>query len=92
MCGLSPVMASGVTFHYGTLVSHCGVLSCHRALALGAKASGVVAHRLICPVACSIFLDQGLSLCPLHWQVILNHCTTREVSHEDFNITNPFNP
>ena len=28
----------------------------------------VVAHRLSCCVACGIFLDQGLNLCPLHWQ------------------------
>ena len=26
-------------------------------------------HRLSCPAACGIFLDQGLNLCPLHWQV-----------------------
>ena len=90
--GLSQVMASRATFHYGTLVSHCGVFSCHRALALSAKALEVVAHGLICTMACSIFLNQGLNLCPLHWQVILNHCTTREVLHEDFNITNSFNP
>ena len=25
-------------------------------------------HRLSCPVACGIFLDQGLNSCPLHWQ------------------------
>ena len=25
-------------------------------------------HRLSCPAACGIFLDQGLNLCPLHWQ------------------------
>ena len=92
VCGLSPVMASGATFHYGALVSHCGVFPCYRAQALGAKALGVVAHRFICPMACSIFLDQELNLCPPHWQVILNHCTIREVLHEDFNITNPFNP
>ena len=26
-------------------------------------------HRLSCPVACGIFLDQGWNLCSLHWQV-----------------------
>ena len=26
-------------------------------------------HRHCCSVACGIFLDQGLNLCPLHWQV-----------------------
>ena len=28
--------------------------------------------------ACGIFLEQGSNLCPLHWQEILNHWTTRE--------------
>ena len=39
----------------------------------------VVAHVISCSVACGIFLDQGSNLCPLHWQVDSNHCTTREV-------------
>ena len=30
--------------------------------------SVAVAYRLSCPVAGGIFLDQGLNLCPLHWQ------------------------
>ena len=30
--------------------------------------SVVVVHGLSCPVACGIFLDQGLNLWPLHWQ------------------------
>ena len=35
-----------------------------------AWASVVVVHGLSCSVACGIFLDQGLNLCPhLHWQV-----------------------
>ena len=29
----------------------------------------VVAHRVSCPKACGIFLDQGSNPCPLHWQV-----------------------
>ena len=29
--------------------------------------SVVVVHRLICPMACGIFLDQGPNPCPLHW-------------------------
>ena len=28
----------------------------------------VVAHGLSCSTACGIFPDQGLNLCPLHWQ------------------------
>ena len=31
--------------------------------------SGVEACGLSCPLACGIFLDQGLNLCLLHWQV-----------------------
>ena len=34
--------------------------------------SVVVVHRLSCSAACGIFLDQGLNLCPLHWQVDSN--------------------
>ena len=33
-----------------------------------AWASGVVAHELIFPVTCGIFLDQGSNSCLLHWQ------------------------
>ena len=29
--------------------------------------SGVLAHRLSCPVAGGIFTDQELNPCPLHW-------------------------
>ena len=32
-----------------------------------------------CHVACGIFPDQGSNPHPLPWQVILNHCTIREV-------------
>ena len=31
--------------------------------------ASLVAHRLSCPATCGIFLDQGLNLCLLHWQV-----------------------
>ena len=30
----------------------------------------VLVHGLNCPMACGIFPDQGLNLCPLHWQAI----------------------
>ena len=33
------------------------------------EGSTAVAHWLSCSVACGIFLDQGLNLCLLHWQV-----------------------
>ena len=41
--------------------------------------SVVATHGLSCPGACGIFPDQGLNPCPLQWQGILNHWTTREV-------------
>ena len=31
--------------------------------------SVVMAHSLSCSMACGMFPDQGLNLCPLHWQV-----------------------
>ena len=36
---------------------------------LQSMGSAVVVHRLSCSTACGFFLDQGLNLCPLHWQV-----------------------
>ena len=38
-----------------------------------------VAHEFSCPTACGIFLHQGLSPCPMHWQWLFNHWATREV-------------
>ena len=43
--------------------------SCGRAQVLGVSASVVVAHGPGCSMACGMFPDQGLNLCPLHWQV-----------------------
>ena len=48
--------------------SHCDGPSCCEAWALGVRASVVVAHGLSCSMVCGIFPDQGLNLCPLHWQ------------------------
>ena len=39
-----------------------------RAQALGSQASGAVVYRLSCSATCGIFPDQGLNLCPQHWQ------------------------
>ena len=33
--------------------------------------------RLGCSVTCVLFPDQGSSLCPLQWQVVLNHLAAR---------------
>ena len=51
-----------------TWASHCSGFSCCKAWAPGCVGSVVVAHRLSCPVACGIFLEQGSNPCPLHWQ------------------------
>ena len=68
--GFSLVAASG---GYSSL--WCAGFSCCGAWALGAwasvvvaRGSVVVAHGISCSVACGIFPDQGLNLCPLHWQ------------------------
>ena len=46
-----------------------GQASAAVALELQSTGSVAVACRLSCPMACGIFLDQGLNPCPLHWQV-----------------------
>ena len=66
--GLSLLVASG-----GHSPSRCAGLSLSRPLLLrstGSRRAGsvVVAHGPSCSAACGIFPDQGLNLCPLHWQ------------------------
>ena len=41
------------------VLEHAGFRSC---------GSWALKHELSCPEACRIFPDQGLNLCPLHWQ------------------------
>ena len=53
----------------GAQASHCSGFSCCSAWAIGHAGSVVMAHKLSCPMACGIFLDQGSTLCPLHWQM-----------------------
>ena len=47
---------------------------------MGSRCSGsvVVARGLSCFTAHGIFPDQGLNLCPLHWQRTFDHQTTTE--------------
>ena len=61
----------------GLLIAVGSLVTEHRLY--GAWASENVAHRLSCPVACGIFLDQGWHLYPLVGRHILNHWITREV-------------
>ena len=68
MQGLSLVAASG-----GHSSSRCAGLSLSRPLLLLSTSSRhtgsvVVAHGPSCSAACGIVPDQGLNLCPLHWQ------------------------
>ena len=56
--GYSPVAVCGLLIVLASLVVEHGLS--------GAGASVVLVHRLSCPKACGIFLDQGLNLCPLH--------------------------
>ena len=53
----------------GVRASHCSGFPCG-AQAVGTRAPGVVGYRPCCSDACGIFPDQGLNLCPLHWQAL----------------------
>ena len=68
-CGLSLAVAGRGC----SLVVGCGPILVVASLVVehrlkGMQASVVVVHGLDCPMACGIFPDQGLNLCPLHWQ------------------------
>ena len=63
--GYSLVAAHRLIITVASLLVEHGLLVEH--VVMGA--SIVVAHGLICPKACGIFLDQGWNPCPLHWQV-----------------------
>ena len=65
----SLVAASGCCFLvvvHGLLIA---VFPCWDAQALYMWASPVVVHGISCSMACGLFLDQGLNLHPLHWQL-----------------------
>ena len=61
MLGPSPAVASGAALGCGAGDSCC------RPQALGCVGS-VVMHGVSCSAAGGIFSDQGLKVCPLHWQ------------------------
>ena len=58
---------AGAILSCSVWASHHGGFSCG-AWALSMQASVVTAHGLNCSIVCRIFPDQGLNLCPLHWQ------------------------
>ena len=72
MCGLSLVAASrGYTLAVvaSLVVKHwfeSARVSIAAACGLQSTDSRAMVHRLSCPEACGIFLDQGSNLCPLH--------------------------
>ena len=59
----SSYIEGGLFSSCGVMASHCGGLSCCKAWALGIL-DLVVVKGLICSLACGIFPDQGLNLCP----------------------------
>ena len=66
--GLSLVAVSSLLIAVASLAAE-HELQARRLQQLWHAGSVVVAHGLSCSAACGIFLDQGLNLCPLHWQV-----------------------
>ena len=97
MRGLSLVVVSE-----GHSSSRCAGLSLSRPLLLRSTGSGrtgsvVVAHGPSCSAACGIFPDQGLNLCPLHWQADsqpLRHQGSPEFSfaHTSYPVSMLHNP
>ena len=75
LLGLSLLVTCGITLHRSTRPSHQRGVSCCGARALGCAGSSSCLMRAqwfdppSCSTARGIFLDQGLNLHPLHWQV-----------------------
>ena len=66
--GHSSLQCAGFSFGWPLLLRSTG--SKHLGFSSSRHAgSVVVTHGHSCLVACGIFLDQGLNLCPLHWQL-----------------------
>ena len=62
-------LSSSSSSSCGAQASRCSGFFFCRPQALGWWLSIVVVPGLSCPIAGEIFLDQGLNLCPLHWQL-----------------------
>ena len=73
----------GATLRCGVWASHCGGFSCFGAQVLSERASVAMAQGLSCSVACGIVSDQGLNLCPLHWQAYSLSTVPPEKSQRD---------
>ena len=59
-------MQATLQFQYTGFPLWASLVAEHGLYSMG---SVVVAHRLSCLESRGIFLDQGLNMCPLHWQV-----------------------
>ena len=66
----------GLLYSCGTWASYCSGLFHFRTGALGHGGSVAVAHRLNCPKACRIFLDQGSNHVPCIGRQFPNHWIT----------------
>ena len=64
----SGCQAQGLLSSYASQASYCSGFSGHRAQPVGCMRSRSCDAGLSYPTACGIFLEQGLNLCPLHWQ------------------------
>ena len=81
--GYSPVVVCGLLIAGGSLVAEHGLQGSQAPGLTGfhscSTGSVVLEHRLSCPAAYGIFLDQVSNSCPLLGRWILNHWTIREI-------------
>ena len=70
---LSSFGEPGLLSSCGAQAFHCGSFSFGGARAPELVGPVAVMHGLSCPMACGVFLDQGLNLCPPVVRRILNH-------------------
>ena len=102
--GLSLVVISGATLQWlcagfsfqGLLLLQSMVFNALKLYQLLHLGSVAMVHGLSCSSLCGTFPDQESNLCPLHWQAILNHWTTREILHScvfksHFYVSSSFN-
>ena len=65
-CGPALVVSGALSFARSCLPA--AMVSLLWSTCSGREGSVGAAHGLGCPMAGGVFLDQGSSLCPLHWQ------------------------
>ena len=82
--GLSPVVVNRGWFLVAVLWLPVALASLLQNTGCSARASGVVAHGLSCPMACRSSWAKDQSCVPCIGRRILNHWTTREVLGQIF--------